>query len=294
MYGEWTMRRPWAANGQSPATPETALPGRRVDLTILSLLAVSFMIFQIAVLRELRFQLSTIFTLTPFLFSSVVVFIGLGSLAAGRIRSGSQRILRWSAVILPALLLPLFAVMILVAQGTIDHTSEGFAYGTRRPGAGDAYIRSVVQGSIAVAVLGYGPVFFLQGLIFALYFREGRQEGILSNVYGVDLIASGFGALVGGALNFVMAPTRMVMVASTLLLINVLVMAGHVQARRELVAGATLVTVGLFVAELTTGTLDLIEGPSGSASPWRTRSGADTAGSTSWTALTRPMSTPTA
>ena len=254
MYGEWTMRRPWAADGQSPETPETALPGRRVYLTILSLLAVSFMIFQIAVLRELRFQLE------HDLHAHAVpvqqrgdLRLGLGSLAAGRIRSGSQRILRWSAVILPALLLPLFAVMILVAQGTIDHTSEGFAYGTRRPGAGDAYIRSVVQGSIAVAVLGYGPVFFLQGLIFALYFREGRQKATSSNVYGVNLIASGFGALVGGALNFVMAPTRMVMVASTLLLINVLVMARHVQARRELVAGATLVTVGLFVAELTTG-----------------------------------------
>ncbi len=219
------------------------------------------MIFQIAVLRELRFQLSTIFTLTPFLFSSVVVFIGLGSLAAGRLRSGSRTILRWSAVILPAVLLPLFALMILVAQGTIDHASEGFAYGTPRPGAGDAYIRAVVQGSIAVALFGYGAVFFLQGLIFALYFREGRREGILSNVYAVDLIASGFGALAGGLLTFVMSPTRMVMVASTLLLANTLVLARHLQPRRWLVAAATIATLGLIVGDVATGTLDRLEEP---------------------------------
>jgi hypothetical protein len=70
--------------------PITARPprerGRPIYLVVLGLLALSFMIFQIAVLRELRFQLSTIFTLTPFLFSAVITFIGLGSLPGRRRR----------------------------------------------------------------------------------------------------------------------------------------------------------------------------------------------------------------
>src|SRR5262249_25164735 len=93
-----------------------ARSGRPTYLTILGLLAVSFMIFQIAVLRELRFQLSTIFTLTPFLFSSVVAFLGLGSLIAGRIQSASRQVLWWASVLLPLLLLASFALMLLVAQ----------------------------------------------------------------------------------------------------------------------------------------------------------------------------------
>jgi hypothetical protein len=86
--------------------------------------------------------------------------------------------------------------------------------------SGDEYLSSVIVAFLLAAALGYGGVFFLQGLIFALYFREGRRTGILSDVYATDLAASGAGALAGGALVFVLTPVQMVMVASVLLLAN--------------------------------------------------------------------------
>ncbi len=103
-------------NPRSAPRPDHAPPtDRRTYLTILSILAASFMVFQIGVLRELRFQLNTIFTLAPFLFSSVIAFIGLGSYASRWFRGDLERVLRWAAAILPLILLPLFAITIIVA-----------------------------------------------------------------------------------------------------------------------------------------------------------------------------------
>jgi len=249
-----------------PVTVHRGTPlvlSRRVYLTILSLLAVSFMLFQIAVLRELRFQLSTVFTLTPFLFSGVIVFIGLGALVAGRIRSKSQTVLAWSVTSLPILLLPLFGVTIIVSQGMIDHASAGFAYvpGAQTRVAGDLYLRSIIRAFLAVGVFGYGFVFLLQGLVFALYFREAREEGSLSNVYAVDLLASGLGALVGGALNFVLTPVQMVLVATGLLLVNLWTSFRFLPVRRILVLAASVAGAGLIAVELATGVLEQLEAP---------------------------------
>ncbi len=242
--------------------PKLVLAARVRYLAVLSLLALSFMIFQIAVLRELRFQLSTIFTLTPFLFSSVIAFIGLGSLAAGRVTWASRQLLQWGAALLPVLLLVAFAVMLIVAQSTVDHGAiDQIVSEAERVGAGDAYMRSVIRGAAAVALFGYGPVFFLQGVIFALYFREGRQEGMLSNVYAADLLASGGGALVGGALSFVLTPPQMVLVAAGLLLVNLWVSFRYLEVPRRLVVGASLVTLGLIGAELGSGVLARLEAP---------------------------------
>ncbi len=232
-------------------------------LAILSLLAVSFMLFQIAVLRELRFQLSTVFTLTPLLFSGVLIFIGLGSLAAGRVRASSHRVLAWSSALLPLLLLPLFAVVIALSQGLIDHSSEVFAYqvGGRAATVGDAYIRSILVAFVAVGLLGYGVVFFLQGLIFALYFRESRESGVLSNVYAVDLASSGFGALLGGALCFVLTPIQLVMVSSALLLVNLWLSRRYLRMGIGLAGAVTVVALGLVAVEATTGSLERLEAP---------------------------------
>ncbi|HEV8310942.1 MAG TPA: hypothetical protein VGW35_25045 [Methylomirabilota bacterium] len=250
-------------NTPAAPLPGTAIPGRRIYLTILSLLALSFMLFQIAVLRELRFQLSTIFTLTPFLFSGVLVCIGLGSLAAGRVRSTSLPVLGWSTALLPVLLLPLFGIVIVLAQGLIDHTTAAFSYalGAPAPGTGDAYLRSVILAFLAVAALGYGPVFFLQGVIFALYFREGRQEGLLSNVYAVDLIASGGGALLGGLLNFFLTPVQLVLLAVALLLVNLWISFRYLASPRAVVVTASAITLAFVAAELATGFLEQLEAP---------------------------------
>ncbi len=217
---------------------------RRMYLLVLSLLAASFMIFQIAVLRELRFQLNTIFTLAPFLFSSVILFMGLGSLEASAARwnpAGLHGVLRWGVAALPLMLLPLFAVTILVASAVSPLQPMAVS--------GDQYLSSVIAAFILAAVLGYGGVFFLQGLIFALYFREGRQAGILSNVYAIDLIASGSAALVGGMLLFLMTPIQMVMVATAGLLATVWVSYRDLKIPFALVVAVTAVLLVMVTTE---------------------------------------------
>jgi len=105
-------------------------------------------------------------------------------------------------------------------------------------------------------------VFFLQGLLFALYFREGRQDGILSNVYAAaDLLGSGVGAIFGGLLSFVMSPGHMVLVASGLLLFNLWLSFHYLGVPGRLAGGASLVTLVLIAAELTRGIFAALEVP---------------------------------
>ncbi len=226
-------------------------PNRRKYLTILLLLAAGFMVFQIAVLRELRFQLNTIFTLAPFLFSSVITFIGLGSFASRWIKGDIRRVLRWAVAILPLILLPLFAVTILVATAVSPLQPQAVS--------GDEYMSSVITAFLLVAVVGYGPVFFLQGALFALYFKEGRKTGILSSVYAVDLLASGAGALLGGLLLFVATPIQMVAVATGILLINLLVSAEYLGIPVRLVALEAVLLLAAVLFEQTTGLLHFAE-----------------------------------
>lgn len=237
----------------TPAHPPPAAVGGRLlgnrstFLVILSLLASSFMIFQIGVLRELRFQLNTIFTLAPFLFSSVLAFIGLGSLSARWISGSMHRVLRWGALLLPLLLLPLFGITLLIATATSPLQPQAVS--------GDQYLTSVISAFILVAVFGYGAVFFLQGLLFALYFREGRRTGVLSNVYAVDLLASGAGALAGGGLLFVLTPIQMVTVASAMLLVNLWLSCRYLGIRVWWVAAETLALLGMIGLEYAVGPL---------------------------------------
>ena len=174
-------REPAEVHAIEDHLPDTVISAadRRQYLAVLALLGASFMLFQIGVLRELRFQLSSIFTLTPFLFSSVVVLIGLGSLAAKRLEMSTQTLLRRTVAALPVAVLPLFAMTILVAQATISHSSSAFDY-SQATGSQEQYMNSVVFAFLAVAVVGYGVVFFLQGLVFAVYFREGRRTGLIT------------------------------------------------------------------------------------------------------------------
>ncbi len=224
---------------------------RRKYLTILSLFAAAFMIFQIGVLRELRFQLNTIFTLAPFLFSSVITFIGLGSLTSRWIKGDIKPVLKWAVSILPLILIPLFTITILVATSLSPLQPQGVT--------GDEYMSSVIKAFVLVAVLGYGPVFFLQGLLFALYFREGRRAGLLSSVYAVDLLASGTGALVGGALLFVAAPIQMVIVASGILLINLLIASEYLNIPARIVVFEVAFLLLFVLLEQTYGIMQLAE-----------------------------------
>ena len=218
------------------------------------------MLFQIGVLRELRFQLSSIFTLTPFLFSSVGVLIGLGSLAAKRLELSTQTLLRRTVAALPVAVLPLFAMTILVAQATISHSSSAFDY-SQATGSQEQYMNSVVFAFLAVAVVGYGVVFFLQGLVFAVYFREGRRTGLLSEVYALDLGASGIAALAGGYFCLTMTPIQMTLVATGLFLVTLWVAKDYLNTERRTLAVVTALALLMIGGELSTGFLQRLEAP---------------------------------
>lgn len=233
-------------------------------LIVLSLLAFSFMLFQMSVLREIRHTLSTLFTLTPFLFSAVIFFIGVGSYAARHVSAGTRPVLRWSLAVLPVLLLPLFAVTLALSQLTMDHTSDLFAQvpnveGQTRTGAN--YIGAVGRAFITVAVFGYGPVFLLQGLIFGLYFREGRDEGTLSGLYALDLIASGVAALLGGVLASYATPVQCVLLASGALTVTLWRSRRYLGLGAGLTAAVTLVVVAMIAGEWATGAVARLEAP---------------------------------
>jgi hypothetical protein len=234
------------------------------SLAVLSILAMSFMLYQIALLRELRFQLMTLFTLAPFLFSSVIACIAAGSLCARRLGDGSERLLRRSIIALPVISLPVFALSMAIAQYCIRMGKDSrFFYGVAEgPAAGDSYLTTSILGFLAVAVLGYGIIFFLQGLIFALYFQEGRQAGRLGNLYGADLIASGCGALIGGVLTFFLTPVQTALVATVLFVANVWVSRTPLGIRTPVAAAATLVVVAMIGGEAFGGLVTRWETPS--------------------------------
>ena len=236
---------------------------RTLYLGILALLAAAFMVYQIALLRELRFQLTTLFTLTPFLFSTVVFCIALGSLAASRLSSGTLETLRWGAAILPLVLIFSFAMTLRIAQAFVMRDPGRFVVRAEGglPGGGDAYLTSTLIAFIAVAAAGYGVVFFMQGLIFSLYFREGRNEGVLSRTYGVDLLASGIGALLGGALTFLLTPVEMVLVSVGLVLVNLWISFRFLRIPWPRTAVVSVIAVAVVGAELVAGVLSRLEAP---------------------------------
>jgi hypothetical protein len=250
----------------APAAADPSLRvGSRAWLAVLSLMAVSFMLYQIALLRELRFQLMTLFTLAPFLFSSVVACIAAGSLCADRIGPRSGVVLRWSVLLLPLLVLPVFVATMAVAQGIIDAGGDSrYLYQvqggeTKDVAAGDAYLRTSILGFLGAAVFGYGVIFFLQGLIFALFFREGREQGTLSNVYGVDLVASGIGALAGGVLTFFLTPIQTALVSAALFVVTAWVSARPLGIGRPAAGGVGIAVAAIIAAELLGGVLSKYE-----------------------------------
>jgi spermidine synthase len=228
---------------------------------ILSALAFAFMLFQLSVLREIRHTLSTLFTLTPFLFSTVILFIGLGSCVARLVTTGTGAVLRWSLCVLPVLLVPLFAIMLVLSRLTMDHTSDLFSQIAGQAGTGANYIGAVGKAFLTVAVFGYGPVFVLQGLIFALYFREGRDDGILSRLYAVDLIASATAALLGGLLASYVTPIECVLLASAVLVVALWTARGYLGLGRWLPAAMTVAALAMIGGEWATGTLARLEAP---------------------------------
>ena len=234
---------------------------RGLWLRTLLVLAFSFMLYQIGILRELRFQLSAYYTLAPFLFSAVVVLIGLGSFAAKPIKN-SVPWLKGAMLLLPVIFMPAYGMMIYIARTTIN---PEFAR-LMEPSLRDVdprieHLDSIALPFLLAALLGYGIVFFMQGFVFALFFREGRKSGVLSNVYAVDLIASGVGALAGGIMVYFTEPITTAIVASTVMLLNLVLSRRLFGISVKATAIAAVVCLGISGAQMGTDFLNTAAGP---------------------------------
>jgi SAM-dependent methyltransferase len=165
------------------------------------------------------------------------------------------------------MVLPLFAAMMVTAQLLLDRPESAlFVYGAPLGGdpavqAGDRYLSSTFVAFAAVALFGYGPVFVLQGLVFALYFQEGREEGVLSGVYGTDLLASGGGAVAGGLLGFALNPIQMAVLSALSFLLALGIAAKPLRIPPARVWVAMAATLGLVSLELLGGVGSRIETP---------------------------------
>ncbi len=180
--------------------------------------AFALMLFQIALLRELRYQVSAYYTLAPFLFSAVVVFIGLGSLLSRLVRR-TDLIAKATIGVLPSLMLAAYGATILIARMTVDRTQEmAYAFQATDVDPRLEHLDAITLPFLYVALGGYGIVFITQGLLFAALFREGRKSGHLEGFYALDLLASGLGALAGGVIAFHLSPLQTAVAAAAGLL----------------------------------------------------------------------------
>lgn len=213
------------------------------------LLAFGFMTYEISVLRELRFQILNHFIVTPFLFSSVLFLIGLGSLSVSLWRPNSQRILKICLLLLPVLTGPAFLGLMKGAQMVkTPMTGELFFVGAKSFSLGHL-MKEIVYSFLIVIPFGYGIVFFLQGIIFALFLQIGREERFLPRLYAADLIASGVGAILAGTIAFLLDPIQGILFSIFLFTLVPWISRNLFQYSKGVCIGLSFVVSLLFVAE---------------------------------------------
>lgn len=145
-------------------------------LGVIFFLGLGFMAFQISILRELRFQVSTLFIIGPLLFSAVLVFIGFGSLIVAFLRLPTKKLLKWGFIVLPILMiLSLVSLVILTPKVTNPIKPESYFEepGTVQTNPVDL-MRSVFNAFIILIPVCCGLIFLLQGGIFASLYDQGQ------------------------------------------------------------------------------------------------------------------------
>jgi predicted membrane-bound spermidine synthase len=184
-------------------------------LGIIFFLGLGFMAFQISILRELRFQVSTIFILGPLLFSAVLTFIGFGSLLVGFMDWSTKRVLRWGLIILPLLmLLSLIAVVILAHHVIIPINPEAYFEKSIVVNTNPSdLMHNILNTFIILIPVCCGVVFLLQGGIFASLYAQGRKDGTLHGLYAFDMFSGGLGAVIAGTIAIWITPFQQILLA---------------------------------------------------------------------------------
>jgi len=182
---------------------------------IIFFLGLGFMAFQISILRELRFQVSTIFILGPILFSAVLAFIGFGSLLFGFMKWSTKRVLRGGLIILPLLmLLSLIALVILAHYVIIPIDPEAYFEESIVVNTNPSDLMNNILNTFIILIpVCCGIVFLLQGGIFASLYAQGRKDGILHGLYAFDMFSGGLGAVIAGTIAIWITPYQQILLA---------------------------------------------------------------------------------
>ena len=233
---------------------------KRRYLLLIFILAFGFMLYEMAVLREMRFQILNIFMIGPFLFTSVLWMIGLGSLFKSFMPFNTTRILKICVILLILISLVSFFLVIKVPQ-TIKTTlsPEELFKGAQISWARQT--REIIKAFFITVPLSYGVVFILQGIIFASLLSLGREKGFISEVYAADLFASGTGAILGGVFLLWFAPIPGVFVATLAFFVAAFVARNWLGIRKRTLAIIFALLMACAIEEKVYGFLQRIEAP---------------------------------
>lgn len=216
-------------------------------LGVIFFLGLGFMAFQISILRELRFQVSTLFIIGPLLFSAVLIFIGFGSLLVNFLHLPTKRLLKWGFVILPIImLLSLVALVTLTAKVTnpinpLSYFEDPTAVQTNPTDL----MRNIFNAFIILIPVCCGIVFLLQGGIFASLYAQGRKDGSLQGLYAFDMFSGGLGAIIAGTIAIWVTPFGQILLAGLSIVIAFIIGRPIIGFSRRQVAVFVLIQVAV-------------------------------------------------
>jgi hypothetical protein len=224
-----------AESGPGPADSISRyLPG------LIFLVGSGSLIYEIALLRELRFQLIGVW-ISHIFFTSVLCLIGVGAILVHYSRRNPLTLLRDSLILLTLLAYPcfVFATKVIQRRRPALLGSEAFFSSVAPP----YDVAGFLEAFLWAALVGFGVMFVLHGIVFTLIMRLSRERGVVSRVYGADLLGAGLGALLAALISFVLDPGQMVALAGVMLWSAVLLARGPLQVRIPSLAFAMSVPV---------------------------------------------------
>jgi len=220
-------------------------------------LGFGFMMYQLSVLRELRFQLSLSYPLIPLFFGIVFFIVGLGALSTKFFKSKEEGALNILLFALPFLSIISFFFLLKTSQ---------FVY-PNQPGVGKSYnsvyfyFIDVIKAMFITAGGSFGIIHLIQGMLFGLLYKIGRDNKVLSKFYASDLFSLGVGSLIAAGISFFVSPINCIFLAS-FLFSACGPLSGRLLRHKFIINTAAFIFIlTLFILEVSCGWLTDIETP---------------------------------
>lgn len=199
-------------------------------LLTVALISLSFAYYQIAMLREVRYNVASGQTIIIY-FALSLAYMGFGAMLS------RLHLLQASLILLPCIL-PLSLVFLTTLN--IRYILQVF----------DPQLQFVLATFLASPI--YGSVFTLQGFILAGIFHKAREEGIISHAYAIDILMLGISEIKVALLTYLLEPIHMFAIAQIFAFLASFIFTG-----RKSTVTALLVSFGfLLIARMTEDRID--------------------------------------